>query len=90
MTIILLCLKCLLSIDYCLLMVELLLSCLFNIVCRKTVVGNVIYLLLCTASAILCTKFSCQGEELSKHLVSVPIPKRVLYVFVFMLIVKLK
>ena len=31
-----------------------------------------------------------QGEELNKHLASVPIPKRVLYVFACMLIVKLK
>ena len=31
-----------------------------------------------------------QGEELNKHLASVPIPKRVLYVFACMMIVKLK
>ena len=42
-----------------------------------------------TASAILCTKLSCQGEELNKHLASVPIPKPVLYVFACILIVKL-
>ena len=39
---------------------------------------------------VLCTKLSCQGEELNMHLASVPIPKRVLYVFACMMIVKMK
>ena len=62
-------------------------SWLSNTICS---IKFVIYLLPCTASAILCTFFSFQGAELDKRLASVSIPKLVLYVLVFMLIIKLK